>query len=245
VLNQLARSAPAATDPLTALGEELRAAQRALDGAALRELSLQRRQLIDALARQAFTVAGEHAPSPALRDEVTATLGAALADPQVAGQLQAGALERAAHRDGFGPEPAPVLALALLPSSPGGARTRAPKRPAAAPARAAAKRVAAAPARAAAKVTALADARDKAERERRRQAIAAAEQAVAEADRAAEVADRAEREQESAVRLIEAQLSQARQRLADARAQARQARTGQRRARQELDRLQNRLRSPR
>ncbi|MGD0685043.1 MAG: hypothetical protein ABSA03_07970 [Streptosporangiaceae bacterium] len=248
VLNQLARSAPDAATEVAGLGEELRAAQRSLDGAALRELSLRRRQLIDALARQAFTVSGEDAPSPALRDEVTATLGAALADPQVAELLQAGALERAAHRDGFGPEPA-VPALALLPSSPGRARAPAPKRPVAAPARAAAQNAAAAPARAAAKgaaadparaaatVTALADVRDKAERERRGQAIAAAEQAAAEADEAADAADRAEREQESAVRVIEAQLTQARERLAGARVQARRARAGQRRAGQALDRL--------
>jgi hypothetical protein len=44
VLNQLARSAPAATAQLAALGEQLRAAQQALDGAAIRELSLRRRQ---------------------------------------------------------------------------------------------------------------------------------------------------------------------------------------------------------
>jgi len=227
VLNQLARSAPAAADQLAMLGEQLRAAQRSLDGAAIRELSLRRRQLIDALVRQAFTVSAEHAPSAALRDEVTATLGAALADPQVAEQLWTGALERAAHRDGLGPEPAaPPPALALLPPSPGRARTRA------------AKSAAAAPARPAAKVTALADARDRAERERRRRAVAAAEQAVAEADRAADAAERAEREQGSAVRLIEEQLTQARQRLAEARVQARRARAGQRRARQALDRLQ-------
>src|ERR1019366_8681679 len=81
VLNQLVRSAPGAASQLAELGAELRTAQRALEGPAIRELSLRRRQLIDALARQAFTVAGQHAPAAALRDEVTGTLGAALADP--------------------------------------------------------------------------------------------------------------------------------------------------------------------
>jgi hypothetical protein len=76
ILNQLVRSAPAVTAQLAALGEQLRAAQRSLEGAAIREPSLQRRQLIDALARQAFTVSGAHAPSAACWDEVTATLGA-------------------------------------------------------------------------------------------------------------------------------------------------------------------------
>src|SRR6185437_8042689 len=37
----------------------------------------------------------------ALRDEVTSTLTAALADPQVAEQLRAGTLVRAVYREGF------------------------------------------------------------------------------------------------------------------------------------------------
>src|SRR5450755_861763 len=45
VVNQLVRSAPAVTSQLATLGDELRAAQQSLDGAAIRELSLQRRQL--------------------------------------------------------------------------------------------------------------------------------------------------------------------------------------------------------
>ncbi len=76
-------------------------AQSSLDGTALRDLSLQRRQLIDALARQAFTVAGQPSPPAATRDEVTATLAAALADPQVAERVRAGTLDRAAHAEGF------------------------------------------------------------------------------------------------------------------------------------------------
>ena len=102
MLNQLVRAAPGVPSELTSLGEELRAAQRSLDGAAIRELSRRRRQLIEALARQAFTVTGLHAPPAGLRDEVTATLGAALADPEVAEKLAAGTLERAARAEGFG-----------------------------------------------------------------------------------------------------------------------------------------------
>jgi hypothetical protein len=262
VLNQLVRSAPAAVSQLAALGDELRAAQRSLDGAAIRGLSLRRRQLIGALASQAFTVSGQQAPSAALRDEVTATLGAAMADPQFAEQLRAGTLERAAHRDGFGPAAAP--AATVLPSRPGRARTPARKD---APAASARKDAPAAPATTAVNATALAGARARAEQERRNRAIAAAEQAeqerrdraiaaaeqaererrdraiaaaehaVAEADQAAGAAAAAEREQGSAVRLIEEQLTGARQRLAEARLQARQAITAQRRARQALDRL--------
>ena len=224
VLNQLARSAPDAATEVAGLGEELRAAQRSLDGAALRELSLRRRQLIDALARQAFTVSGVQSPSAGLRDEVTATLGAAVADPQFAEQLREGALTEAAHRDGFGS--AAASAVAVLASFPGRAHSPA------------ARRAAAAPVTRAAKTTVLADARERAELERHRRAIAAAEQAVAEADKAASAAARTEREHDSAVRLLEEQLTEARQRLAEARLQARRATAGQRRAQLALDRLQ-------
>ena len=122
-VNKLVRAVPGVTAQLAELGEQLRAAQTSLDGAAIRDLSLQRRQLIDALTRQAFKVSGQHSPPAALREEVAATLGAALADPRVAERLQAGALERAARSDGFGPAGAPVLTL--VQSSPARRRRRA------------------------------------------------------------------------------------------------------------------------
>jgi hypothetical protein len=224
VVNQLVRAEPGVTAQLTELGDELRAAQRSLDGATIRELSLRRRQLVDALTRQAFRVAGQRSPSAALREEVRATLGAALADPQVAEHLGQGTLERAARADGFGQAGPPVLTLL---TSSGGRGT---------PAGTKARTTAAAAPRAG--TTALAAARAKAERDRHSQAIAAAEQAVAEADQAAAAAAMEQRQQESAVRSLEEQLAAARGRLADARLRARQARTGQRQARQALDRLQ-------
>ena len=127
VVNQLVRSAPAVSDQLAELGDEFRAAQRSGDGAAIRQLSARRRQLLDELARQAFTVSGQHSPPAALKDEVTATLGAALADPQFAAQLQAGTLERAVHRDGLGLDAGP--ALTLLPSPSAAARQPGTARP--------------------------------------------------------------------------------------------------------------------
>lgn len=179
ILNQLVRSAPDVTSQLATLGDELRAAQRSLDGAAIRELSLRRRQLIDALTRQAFTLSGEQSPPAAIKDEVTATLGAALADPEFNEQLRAGALDRATRRDGFGPAGIPEL---VLLSSPGIAET-----PAAAAAAAPATRVPLAAAPSAARAGA--------ERERRRQASAAAEQ---EERRAIAAAERERRRQASA-----------------------------------------------
>jgi hypothetical protein len=120
VINQLVRSAPAVSDQLAELGDEFRAAQRSGDGAAIRQLSVRRRRLLDDLARQAFTVSGQHSPPPALKDEVTATLGAALADPQFAEQLQAGTLERAVHRDGLGLDAGPAVTLLPSPSAAAG-----------------------------------------------------------------------------------------------------------------------------
>jgi hypothetical protein len=232
VLNQLSRSAPDAAGRLTALGGELRAAQRSLDGPAIRELSVRRRQLIDELARQAFAVCGQRSPAAGLREEVTATLAAALADPQVAEQLRAGALERVVRRDGFVQAEGTVLALVPSPSGrrrPGVAQKTAT------------------PSRLGAKVTTLAPARARAEREQRR-AIAAAERerratiaeaarGVAEAERTQDAAERAERKQESVVQLLDERLADARQALAEARLQAQRARTRHRQAQRALDRL--------
>ncbi len=235
IINQLVRSAPGVPSELASLGDELRAAQGSLDGAAIRELSQQRRRLIENLTRQAFTAAGLDAPPAALRDEVTATLGAALADPEVARQMAAGAMARVAHRDGLGPPDGTELALAT--PSPGRTKAAGPAR---APARAgSAKMTPQERAQAAAEAKARAAEEAAAARERRRQeALAEAEQAVAVADRAAEEAAAAEQELEDAAQQLEENLADARRRLADARLMARRARNGQRHARRELDRWQ-------
>ncbi len=222
VLNQLVRADPDAASQLGALGDELRAAEGSMDGARIRELSLARRRLVESLVRRAFAVSGLTAPSAALREEVTATLGAALADPQVTEQLRAGALVRTARWDGFGSAaaqtltPVPISDRRRAPAVPPAA---GPVTPAAAPASTAADRTRAEQERA---------------QERRRQAIAAAQQAVAAADRDAATAGQAEEEQERAVALLEQQLADARRRLNDARAQARRAMSAQRRAGQAL-----------
>ncbi|MGO9081974.1 MAG: hypothetical protein ACLQDY_23555 [Streptosporangiaceae bacterium] len=293
VLNQLVRADPQAPARLADLGGRLHAAQQSLDGDALRELSVQRRRLVGALARQAFAAAGLTTPPAALRDEVTATLSAALADRQVADRLRAGALDRPARWEGFGSEPAPVLALVpparvgTAPAGPGQSeRSPAGSGPPArrGSQRAKARRGTAAPAagpsgpagqdagcrstgqlvtgqrdtgqrdtgqqdtgrRSMGSVTTLAAARARAERERRRQALAAAQRELADADRAAESAAAAQQQAEQAVRALEVQLEAVRQRLAggreelaDARQEARRAATAQRRARQALDRLEH------
>ena len=236
-INQLVRADPSVPSRLAALGDGLRAAEAELDGEKIRELSLARRQLVDALVRQALWLPGQPTPSAVLQEEVTATFGAALADPQVAEQLAAGTLLRAEHRAGFGPGGRRPLA----PVQPSGEarRARATARPTARPVASTAPRTAARPV--ALPAAAQAErARRKAVAEAgraRRKAVAEAERALAEASLAADVAAKAELEQLSVVRRAEEQLADARQRLAEVRLRARRARSAQGKARWALDRL--------
>lgn len=257
LVNQLVRADPGVASRLTELGQELRSAGAALDGARIRELSQQRRRLVDDLVRQALAVPGAGPPSAAVREELTATFGAALADPEVAGQLAAGTLVRAVHRADFTPA---GPGLTLVPPLPAGRPSRSSSRT---PARSAgpartrsrgdgqAAAGAAAPARGqqqAARERQHAAAereRQRAERERQRQqaeqerqrAIAEAEQAVAEAAQAEAAAAAAERDQRAVVRHLEDQLAEARQQLTEARRRARQATDAERAARRALGRL--------
>jgi hypothetical protein len=111
VVNHLVRSDPEVTIRLAALSTELRAG--ALDAARIRELTTARARLIDDLTRQAFTLAGHPSPPAGQREEVSATLDAAIADPAVAGRL--GHLARAEHWAGFGLDP-DAAALATPPA---------------------------------------------------------------------------------------------------------------------------------
>ncbi len=102
VVNRLARADPGAPARLAVLAAALRAAEQAKDGPRLRELSAERGTLIDALTAQALAAAGGPDPPPSLRAEVTATLTAALADPETAAGFAAGALTKATQWSGFG-----------------------------------------------------------------------------------------------------------------------------------------------
>jgi hypothetical protein len=100
VVNRLVRADPEVRPRLDALAADLRAAAGSADGARIRELTAARSRLVDELTRAALRVSELPAPPAALREEVTATLDAAIADPQVAADL--GTLVRAAHWSGFG-----------------------------------------------------------------------------------------------------------------------------------------------
>ena len=113
VVNRLVRSDPEVRSRLEALAADLR---EAAGGSRLRELTAARAKLVDELTRTALD--GLPAPPAALREEVTATFDAAIADPEVAASL--GTLVRAAQWAGFGLTP-------LAGGTPAPARkTRAP-----------------------------------------------------------------------------------------------------------------------
>ncbi len=114
VVNRLVRADPEVTGRLAALAAELH--QAGLDGGRIRELTTARARLVDELTRQALD--DLPAAPAAVREEVTATLDAALADPEVAANL--GTLVRAAHWAGFGlggaPAPGPPAAKTKKPA---------------------------------------------------------------------------------------------------------------------------------
>jgi hypothetical protein len=228
VVNRLVRADPQVTSRLAALAAELRDGP-SMDGTKIRELTAARSRLVDELTRQALQVSDLPAPPAALREEVTATLDAAIADPEVAANL--GTLVRAAHWAGFGLDP--------MTSFPAAAPSPSARKTPTAPARPRAPRPAQPPTLEPPETPAPPDpAEAAAERDRRRQEkIQTAERAVAEADQTAESASLAEQDLEDTVRRLEAELADARQRLAEARRQSYRAESRQRRANAELGRL--------
>jgi hypothetical protein len=101
VVNTLVRQEPALLEQLLALGADLAAAQSGRDAAALRTLGDQRRQLVAAVANRAVELV-DRPVSPAVREEVQATLEAALADPPSAAAVVSGSLVRSLSYAGFG-----------------------------------------------------------------------------------------------------------------------------------------------
>jgi len=100
IVNAFVLGDAGAVERLTGLGDRLRAAQERLDAGELRELTTERRKLVDELTRAAFKQAGKKQPAAGLRDEVSGTFDAAVADPEIAARL--GRLPRAEQWSGFG-----------------------------------------------------------------------------------------------------------------------------------------------
>ena len=105
LVNLYARRAPDELGALLELGEALQDAQRQLSGPDLRRLSADRGKALAAATRRAVELGHDHgydAPEAA-RMEVSQTLQAALADPEVAERVRTGTVTQAQAYGGFGP----------------------------------------------------------------------------------------------------------------------------------------------
>ena len=227
-MNALARAEPDVFEPIVDVGDQLRDAEQALDGQRMRELSSRRRELIADISRRAFAATGERSPSPALRDEVIATLTAAFADPDLVDLLRSGTLLRAAQWDGFGSAIRPDLALVPPPARPAAdpaPRLRAVPRPRPRP------REQAEPQRRvetveAARVARAARAeRERQERQDRREQLAHVRKRVTEAERELASAEADEQRHRDRLGRLEDQLAETRRALDQARVRVRQAKT--------------------
>ena len=270
IVNRLVHADPGVPASLAELGGRLRSGEAALDGASIRELSRARRELVDSLVKRALREAGQRSPSVALRDEVTDTFNAALADPDVADQVAAGTLQKAVHWAGFGPgigsaissgpARAPATRTAGADEAPAadgqktaGRRGGNSARPAAArPASGRAttglgaeRSAARDEAKAQTRADAQARAEEQAERERQEglALVTRAEQAAVEASNAADAAAATEREIGDSVTFMQERLNREQQRLVQARRDTRQAATAAARARQTLERLRRQFSS--
>jgi hypothetical protein len=222
IINRLVRAEPDVASGLAELAKRLRDAQRTLDGAQLRELTQQRRKLIDRSIRQAFNLSGQSESAAALRQEVASTLEAALADPDVAEQLGTGTLVRSAEWSGFGDSTPTLAAVPPLRAEPKGSAKR----------RAASKSSGKAPATAQ-RTEPTEPSGAKLQQER----VAQAEQALAAASDELDDAVAAEGEHDDKVAQLAEQLADARRRLDEARLSTRQAKAKQREAQRRLDRV--------
>ncbi|MEE2855152.1 MAG: hypothetical protein VX424_21165 [Actinomycetota bacterium] len=100
VINRLALRHADTRQRLADLGKRLRAAHSAMDGGRIRDLSAEQHKLIDELTRKALQAADLTQPSATVREGLTGTLQAAIADPRIGERL--GRLTRPEQWSGFG-----------------------------------------------------------------------------------------------------------------------------------------------
>jgi hypothetical protein len=120
LVNQLVRGAAAQLSRLFEIGQALQDAQRELNGELMRELSGQRRQVINELVPEAarLAAAAGQPASAAVLDEVRVTLEAAVADPAARAAVRSGRLTRALAYAGLG-EVDLTAAMAVVPAGEG------------------------------------------------------------------------------------------------------------------------------
>jgi hypothetical protein len=131
LVNLLAREHTGRLEALAELGEALREAQRSLDGDRLRAASAQRRQLVGELLQEAKRLAAQadQAAGAQVQREITGTLEAAIADPEVAAAVRRGWLTGALSYAGLGgPDLSSVAAAPLAATRHAPARRSGPAR---------------------------------------------------------------------------------------------------------------------
>lgn len=119
VVNLFVRREAAQVEQVIAVGAALREAQEGMDGAELRALTKQRRQLTSAVTQQARTLAREEGVkvTPAVADQVEATLTAAMLDPACAQAVRSGLLTAALSSTGV--DTVDIAAAVALPEALG------------------------------------------------------------------------------------------------------------------------------
>ena len=102
IVNLFVRREAEQVDQVIAVGAALREAQQGMDGAELRALTRQRRQLTSAVTEQARTLAREEGlkVTQSVADQVEATLTAAMLDPACAEAVRSGLLTAALRSTG-------------------------------------------------------------------------------------------------------------------------------------------------
>jgi regulator of replication initiation timing len=119
VVNLLVRRESAQVEQVLAVGAALREAQEGMDGAELRALTKQRRQLTSAVTGQARALAADEGVkvTQSVADEVEATLTAGLVDPDAARAVRSGLLVRSLKTTGV--DAVDVAAAVALPDALG------------------------------------------------------------------------------------------------------------------------------
>ncbi len=119
VVNLLVRRESAQVEQVLAIGAALREAQEGMDGAELRALTKQRRQLTSAVTGQARALAADEGVrvTQSVSDEVEATLTAGLVDPEAARAVRSGLLVRSLKTTGV--DVVDVAAAVALPDALG------------------------------------------------------------------------------------------------------------------------------
>lgn len=230
--NQLAFQKADEVGQLLDLGAELRKATATLSGAKLRELSGQRRQVVQAMVQQARSLAraADQPVSESVARELEETLSAAMADGSAADRLRQGRLSEGLEHTGFGtPSEAPQPRPERRPASDKRGRAAASARGKEAKPSAAQRR--------------RAERRERLDRELG-EAWAAARQAAdarADTESAAEAAEKEAQAAQREVDRLRADLREAEATLSGARDQRKKATTSRDAARREAERATRRV----